>query len=305
MKTDRLIGILSILLQEEKTTAPELAEKFEVSRRTINRDIEDLCKAGIPIRTAQGTGGGISIMDGYCIDRTILTSKDMQMILAGLRGLDSVSGKRYYGQLMEKIQTGSSEFISGRDSMLIDLSSWYKGSLAPKIEVIQNAIENRHIIQFMYYAPSGESNRRVEPYYLVFQWSSWYVWGWCLERKDYRLFKLNRMDCVVETDRGFLRRDVPMPDLSNEKIFPGGIKVKALFTPNMKWRLVEEFGPNCFTETDDGRLLFSADYTDMENLVTWLMTFGAKVEVLEPEEVRDIICRNAEEIIKIYGGLGK
>ena len=305
MKIDRLIGILSILLQEEKTTAPELAERFEVSRRTINRDIEDLCKAGIPIRTAQGTGGGISIMDGYCIDRTILTSKDMQMILAGLRGLDSVSGKRYYGQLMEKIQTGSSEFISGRDSMLIDLSSWYKGSLAPKIEVIQNAIENRHIIQFMYYAPSGESNRRVEPYYLVFRWSSWYVWGWCLERKDYRLFKLNRMDCVVETDRGFLRRDVPMPDLSNEKIFPGGIKVKALFTPNMKWRLVEEFGPNCFTETDDGRLLFSADYTDMENLVTWLMTFGAKVEVLEPEEVRDIICRNAEEIIKIYGGLGK
>ena len=305
MKIDRLIGILSILLQEEKTTAPELAEKFEVSRRTINRDIEDLCKAGIPIRTAQGTGGGISIMDGYCIDRTILTSKDMQMILAGLRGLDSVSGKRYYGQLMEKIQTGSSEFISGRDSMLIDLSSWYKGSLAPKIEVIQNAIENRHIIQFMYYAPSGESNRRVEPYYLVFQWSSWYVWGWCLERKDYRLFKLNRMDCVVETDHGFLRREVPMPDLSNEKIFPGGINVKALFTPNMKWRLVEEFGPNCFTETDDGRLLFSADYTDMENLVTWLMTFGAKVEVLEPEEVRDIIRRNAEEIIKIYGGLGK
>ena len=305
MKIDRLIGILSILLQEEKTTAPELAEKFEVSRRTINRDIEDLCKAGIPIRTAQGTGGGISIMDGYCIDRTILTSKDMQMILAGLRGLDSVSGKRYYGQLMEKIQTGSSEFISGRDSMLIDLSSWYKGSLAPKIEVIQNAIENRHIIQFMYYAPSGESNRRVEPYYLVFQWSSWYVWGWCLERKDYRLFKLNRMDCVVETDRGFLRRDVPMPDLSNEKIFPGGIKVKALFTLNMKWRLVEEFGPNCFTETDDGRLVFSADYTDMDNLVTWLMTFGAKVEVLEPEEVRDIIRRNAEEILKIYGGLGK
>ena len=98
MKIDRLIGILSILLQEEKTTAPELAERFEVSRRTINRDIEDLCKAGIPIRTAQGTGGGISIMDGYRMDRTILTSKDMQMILAGLRSLDSVSGSSYYSQ---------------------------------------------------------------------------------------------------------------------------------------------------------------------------------------------------------------
>ena len=114
MKIDRLIGILSILLQEEKTTAPELAERFEVSRRTINRDIEDLCKAGIPIKTAQGTGGGISIMDGYRMDRTILSSKDMQMILAGLRSLDSVSGSRYYSQLMEKIQIGSSEFISER-----------------------------------------------------------------------------------------------------------------------------------------------------------------------------------------------
>ena len=258
MKIDRLIGILSILLQEEKTTAPELAERFEVSRRTINRDIEDLCRAGIPIRTAQGTGGGISIMDGYRMDRTILTSKDMQMILAGLRSLDSVSGSQYYGQLMEKIQTGSSKFISGRDFMLIDLSSWYKGSLAPKIEVIQSSIENRHFLQFKYYAPSGESRRTIEPYYLVFQWSSWYVWGWCSVREDYRLFKLNRMDRVAETEKGFVCREVPMPDLSNEKIFPGGINVKALFTPDMKWRLVEEFGPHCFTEADDGRLFFSA-----------------------------------------------
>ncbi len=117
---------MSILLQEDKTTAPELAERFEVSRRTINRDIEGLCKAGIPVRTVQGTGGGISIMAGYRMDRTILTSRDMQMILAGLRSLDSVSGSGYYGQLMEKIQAGSSEFISGRDSILIDLSSWYR-----------------------------------------------------------------------------------------------------------------------------------------------------------------------------------
>ena len=300
MKTDRLIGILSILLQEEKTTAPKLAERFEVSRRTINRDIEDLCKAGIPIRTAQGTGGGISIMDGYRMDRTILTSKDMQIILAGLRSLDSVSGSSYYGQLMEKIQAGSSDFITGRDSILIDLSSWYRDSLVPKIETIQDSIEERRLIKFRYYAPSGESERTVEPYYLVFRWSSWYLWGWCRKREDYRLFKLNRMDRVTETDKEFACRNAPIPDLSNEKIFPGGIKVKAYFTPDMKWRLVEEFGPHCISETDDGRLLLTADYTDMENLVTWLMTFGAKAEVLEPAEARDIIRRNAEETLKIY-----
>ena len=110
LNIDRLIGILSILLQEEKTTAPELAKKFEVSRRTINRDIEDLCKAGIPICTSQGAGGGISIMDGYKMDRTILTSKDLQMIMSGLRSLDSVSGSHYYGPLMEKLKAGSSDF---------------------------------------------------------------------------------------------------------------------------------------------------------------------------------------------------
>ncbi len=300
MKIDRLIGILSILLQEEKTTAPALAERFEVSRRTINRDIEALCKAGIPIRTTQGSGGGISIMDGYRMDRTILTSKDMQMILAGLRSLDSVSGSRYYSQLMEKLQTGSSEFISGRDSILIDLSSWYKDSLAPKIEVIQSAIENRNILTFDYFAPSGESSRSIEPYYIVFKWTSWYVWGWCMSRNNFRLFKLNRMDKVTVTDRTFECREVTMPELSNEKIFPGGIRVKALFAPDMKWRLVEEFGPKCFTEAEDGRLLFTADYTDMENLITWILTFGEKAEVLEPAEVRSAIKSIAEETIKNY-----
>ncbi len=150
MKLDRLIGILSVLLQQEKITAPELAERFEVSRRTINRDIEDLCKAGIPVLTTQGAGGGICIMEGYRMDRTILTSKDMQMILAGLRSLDSVSGSRYYGQLMEKLQAGSSDFVRGRDSLLIDLSSWYKDSLAPKISVIQDAIEERKKLSFCY-----------------------------------------------------------------------------------------------------------------------------------------------------------
>lgn len=305
MKIDRLIGILSVLLREEKTTAPELAKRFEVSKRTINRDIEDLCRAGIPIRTMQGVGGGISIMEGYRMDRTLLTSKDMQMILAGLRSLDSVSGSRYYGQLMEKISAGSSEFVSGRDSILIDLSSWYRDTLAPKIETIQSAIENRHILTFKYYSQTGESSRRIEPYYVVFKWSSWYVWGWCLKRKDFRLFKLNRMDKVRELDSEFSCRNVPAPDLSTEKLFPGGIKVKALFTKDVKWRLVEEFGPECFEEQDDGRLLFTADYTDMENLITWILTFGEKAEILEPKEARQRLVEIVRNMNNVYKEAGK
>ncbi|MBP5553986.1 MAG: YafY family transcriptional regulator [Lachnospiraceae bacterium] len=302
MKIDRLIGILSILLQKEMVTAPELAEYFEVSRRTIGRDIDALSKAGIPIRTSQGIGGGISIMNGYRMDRTLLTSRDMQMILAGLRSLDSVSGSRYYGQLMEKIQAGSSELISGRDSILIDLSSWYKSSLAPKISTIQDAIENRHILKFYYYAPSGESNRSIEPYYVVFKWTSWYVYGWCRLRKDYRLFKLNRMDKVRETDIVFSCRSAPVPELGSDLAFPRNIILKALFEPDMKWRLVEEFGPGCYEEQDDGRLLLIRDYKDMENLTMWMLTFGSKVEVLEPAELRENLVAIAGSMIKMYGG---
>lgn len=300
MKIDRLIGILSVLLQKETVTAPELAELFEVSRRTINRDIDTLCYAGIPIRTKQGAGGGIYIARGYRIDRTVLTSKDMQTILAGLRSLDSISGSGYYGQLMEKLQTGSSDLLSGKDSMLIDLSSWYKESLAPKIALIQDAIESRHLLRFDYFAPSGESRRTIEPYYVVFKWSSWYVWGWCNKRKDFRLFKLNRMDNVILTDKTFECREVPVPDLSNEKVFKGGIKVRTLFDPDVKWRLIEEFGPKCFEETKDGRLLFSTEYTDMDNLISWILTFGGKAEVIEPEEARKKLLEIAELIEKNY-----
>ena len=302
MKIDRLIGILSILLQKEMTTAPELAEHFEVSRRTIGRDIEALCKAGIPIRTTQGTGGGISIMSGYRMDRTILTSRDMQMILAGLRSLDSVSGSRYYGQLMEKISAGSSELITGRDSVLIDLSSWYKTSLAPKISAIQDAIENRHILEFYYYAPSGEGMRSIEPYYVVFKWTNWYVYGWCLKRKDYRLFKLNRMDRVRESEVAFSCRNAPVPELGAEFATPRNIMLKALFEPEMKWRLVEEFGPDCYEVQEDGRLLLIHDYKDLENLTMWMLTFGDQAEVLDPPEVRNRLRDMAESMIKMYGG---
>ena len=300
MKIDRLIGILSILLQKDKVTAPYLAEKFEVSRRTINRDIEDLCKAGIPLVTTQGVNGGISIMEGYKIDSTLLTSTDMQAILAGLRSLDSVSGTNRYMQLMEKLSAGASDFMPGGQHILIDLSSWSKTALSPKIELIHGAIECKRCVSFHYYAPKGESERLIEPYYLIFRWASWYVWGWCRLRKDFRLFKLNRMEELRPSERTFDKRLVPLPDLSNERIFPGGIHVKALFDAGCKWRLVEEFGAACFQEQPDGRLLFSADYTDEENLLTWLLSFRDRVELLEPEELREKIRMELERTLERY-----
>ena len=295
MKIDRMIGILSILLQQEKVTAPYLAEKFEVSRRTISRDIEQLCLAGIPLVTTQGQGGGISIMEGYKIDRTLLTSSDMQAILAGLRSLDSVSGTDRYAQLMEKLSAGASNLLAGDQHILIDLSSWYKTSLAPKIELIHDAIECAKQISFTYFSPKGESRRTIEPYDLVFQWSSWYVWGWCLKRQDFRLFKLNRMT-GLQSGNPFEKREAPLPDLSSERVFPQTYQVKALFGPQHKWRLVEEFGLNSFTEQPDGKLLFSFGFTDRENILSWILTFGSEAELLEPVELRRELYRLGREM---------
>lgn len=300
MKIDRLIGILTVLLQQESITAPKLAERFEVSRRTINRDVENLCKAGIPIETSQGVGGGIRIKDGYRMDRTLLTSKDMQVIMAGLRSLDSVSGSSYYGQLMERIKMGSSSFITGRDSILIDLSSWNKDFIEPKISLIQDAIEKRHEISFVYYAPGGESNRKIEPYYLIFKWSSWYAYGFCKLRNDFRLFKLNRMDKIQMEQSEFLVREVPVLDLSVNNIYPDLIHVEAEFNPEVKWRVVEEYGPYCFEEIENGILLFKGAYTNVESLISWLFTFGDKVKVREPIEVKEELLIRAKNIVKIY-----
>lgn len=301
MKIDRLIGILSILLQKKKTTALELAERFEVSRRTINRDIENLCKAGIPIQTSQGAGGGISIMEGFAMERTLLTSKDMKMILAGLRSLDSVSGSHYYGQLMEKIKPGSSDIVTGSDAILIDLSSWNKDAIAPKVSFIQDAIEERTILAFDYYAPSGDSHREIEPYYLIFKWSSWYVYGFCLMRQDFRMFKLNRMSGIRCIGRHFEMRSVQTPDLSIGNLYPPEIKVTAIVEAKMKWRLIEEFGPDCFTVREDGRLLFSGFYSDEDGLLAWILTFGDQMKLLEPDWMKEKLLHIANKITIMYG----
>ena len=114
------------------------------------------------------------------------------------------------------------------------------------------------------------------------------------------MFKLNRMEKMRLSEQFFVKRKAPMPDLSNERIFPGGIKVKALFEPECKWRLIEEFGMDCFQEMEDGRLLFQADYTDVENLLSWLLTFGDKAALLEPLEVREKIMDIAKSMQEKY-----
>ncbi len=300
MKIDCLIGILSILLQQEKITAPELAEKFEVSRRTINRDIEHLCQAGIPVMTARGKNGGISIMDNYKMDRTLLTSSDMKAIFAGLKSLDGVSGTNRYQQLMDKLSAGRPEGILSGQYISIDLSSWYKSSLAPKIEKIQQAIEYHERIAFDYYGPKGEGHRKLEPYRLVFKWSSWYVWGFCVDKQDFRLFKLNRMSEIEQTGECFKVREYGVPESPSAVFMKPKVCAKVLFEPEAKWRLIDDFGIDSFKEQSDGKLLFIFDFMDADNLFNWLLSFGSQAELLEPVELRRLFEENIRKMMEKY-----
>ena len=196
MKLERLIGILSILLQKEKVTAIELAETFEVSHRTILRDVDALCCAGIPLVTYKGKGGGIAIMDGYKMDKTIFSTKEMQAILAGLQSLDSISGTNRYRQLMEKLSVDAARTLYAENHILIDLSAWDKLAVSDKIEQVQFAMEQDAVISFTYFAPNGDTVRTIEPYHLIFQWANWYVWGYCNLRQDYRM-----INCGIQTEK--------------------------------------------------------------------------------------------------------
>lgn len=299
MKIDRLIGIITILLQNDKTTAPELAERFEVSRRTINRDIEDICKAGIPVVTTQGYGGGLSIAEGYKFDKTLFTKDELQAIFAGLRGMDSVSKVSALANLLDKL-SDKDQHMTVEDNIIIDLASHYQTSLTQKIETIKNAISTKHILSFQYYYEKGEMKRRIEPYRLIFKWSSWYVFGFCLDRQAYRLFKLNRL-WDLQTADPFSERTIPEEELSfGDYLTEATFHLKAVFAESEKHRLIEEYGIESYAVCQDGSLLFECDFASYENMREWIFSFGDKVFVSEPKELQDDRKKQAENIMKMY-----
>lgn len=298
MKIDRLIGILSILLQQDKITAPELAEKFEVSVRTILRDIEDINKAGIPIITSQGQGGGISIMEGYKIERTLLSSSEMKAIFTGLKSLDSVSGTNRYRQLMDKLSVSNT--INADNNILIDLGAWDKNTVSAKIELIKSAIEQKRIITFRYYSPERTERRSIEPYRLVFQWSNWYVWGFCIKRQDYRLFKLTRMTKLRSTDEDFAPRDLPEYECDKLRHTKGEISATVRFDKTVKWRIVDEFGTENFTEDENDNIFLTFTWSDKLSFYSYILGFGEYAEIISPAEYREEFLGLLKNITEKY-----
>jgi len=297
VKIDLLIGIIAILQQKGRVTAPYLAEKFEVSRRTVSRDIEDICKAGIPIVTQQGRRGGISLMPGFQLDTTVLTESEMAALLAGLRTIDSVSDTPGIRILARKLGADKEVLTN---SMQIDLSSFYKDDLARKIGLIQTAIKAQEKIAFHYYYPKGEEDKVIEPYATVFQWSDWYVFGYCEARQDFRLYKLRRLWELQSTHEKFIPREVPEEKKRFGSHMTDDYFVTAIYDPSVKYRLVEEYGPASFEVMEDGRLLTRWGFSSREQAVLHFLSFGGAVQVIGPAEMVEHMRSTIREIAMMY-----
>ncbi|NYB75586.1 YafY family transcriptional regulator [Sedimentibacter hydroxybenzoicus DSM 7310] len=300
MKIDRLLGIITILLQCNKVTAPELAERFEVSRRTIYRDIDDICKAGIPIISVQGGDGGISISDGYKLDKSVLTVDELQNIITGLKSLGSVSDTTRIERLINKLSPKREVVVSIADSIIIDLSSHYKSSLSEKITMLKTAISENKLVSFDYYSEKGQANRTIEPYFLTFKWAAWYVFGYCRDKNDYRLFKLNRLWSHRIIDDTFIPREIPVKELDFDDYFSDDNKITIIFDKSLEYRLIEEYGPECYEVMGDGNLKFSVGYTNKEYILSWILGFGDKARVVEPTDMAEEIKEKAKNIIINY-----
>jgi len=305
MKLERMLSIIIYLLNHEKVKAEELADKFEVSVRTIYRDIEAISQAGIPIRTFQGADGGIGIMEGYKLDKNILTSDEVSKIITGLKGLYSISDDVKIKLLIEKLTNiaGKSDYIPTGNEIMIDLSSWNKNDqLGLRIREIKKAIRERKIIQFIYYSNGKLTERRVEPCIIIFKEANWYLYAYCLLRKDFRLFKLRRMSGLKITDIAFEAREFSIDsvnldgDFDNDKHLP----IVVMFDKSMVYVVNDIFGINNYEIAPDGRLKVTFHMGISGWLYGFLLGFGDKVEVLEPVELREKIKSMAESICKVY-----
>ncbi len=299
MKLDRLLGIVTVLLNHDSVTAPYLAEKFEVSRRTISRDIQALCMAGIPVITKQGAGGGIEIQKGYKLDKSVLTGDELSGLIAAFKGLGTVSEKTSMEKTLLKL-FGGDKVLSLREPVVIDLASHYKGSLTGKIELIKKAVMESRLIGFNYYNEKGLSHRVIEPAFVIFQWAAWYVFGYCREKQAFRLFKLTRLLALQMLEETFDPRPIPENETDFNARFTDNKTLIADFDPQVQYLLIDAYGPDCYTRQPDGKLRARIGYTNEDYILSWVLSYGDKAAVLAPETLREKIKRALADMQALY-----
>ena len=296
MKDNRLFRILYYILEKEKVTANELADKFEVSVRTIYRDIDSISSVGVPIFTTQGKGGGIKIDNEFILNKSLFDTNEKEQIIAALQGLEKTN-EAYKSELITKL---SALFkIKNSNWIEIDFTSWGSNNTYQDLfNALKTAIINKNIISFSYNSSKGEKiNRKVKPIRLLFKEQDWYLYGFCLLRNDFRYFKLSRvkdlellaMNYEDNFENMVLKREIKHEDIVN---------IKLKFNKNVAFRVYDEF--KAIEEDEKGNLYVEIKIPNNYKLYNYIFSFGSNVEILEPKEIRNQFKNMINEIAKKY-----
>ncbi len=295
MKLHRLIGILNALQKHRRVTVPYLAGLFEVSPRTILRDLDTLGEAGFPIVTSQGHGGGVSLMDGFSVDMTVFTEQELAAIFSSLTSLDSVSDKNTADILRKKL--GGE--IAPPD-ISIDLGAFHTEGLTHKIARIEDAIRTCRTLTFPYYYEKGHEDKEIEPLKIVYRWSAWYVFGWCPAREDFRLYKLDRMSALTVTDTPFVPRDIPLKRLEFGANMTDHLVVSAVYASEVSYRVVEQYGLREDMYTDGEGLHAAIGFSTWGQALAWFLSFGTQVTVTAPDAFIALYLDEVHKILEKY-----
>lgn len=297
MRESRLFRIVYYLLQNGKATAPELAQKFEVSIRTIYRDIDSISSAGIPIYATQGKGGGISILNDYTLDKSLFSEQEQEQMLTALQGMVATTEENS-NELLTKLsglfQINSTNWIE------VDFSDWaHRTQQQDTFNIIKEAIFQKRVISFCYFSGKGNKEKRnVRPIRLVFKSKSWYLYSFCLLRNDYRFFKLTRIKELEMLSETFTQDFTPTK-IEKQIQVENTVAVKLKFARQAAFRVYDEF-TDSITEDSQGNLYVQIDLPDNEVLYSYVMSFSDSVEVLEPQSIREQMKKRLKKMQEKY-----
>ncbi len=305
MKIDRLIGITMYLLNRNIVSAKELAERFEVSKRTVVRDIETLCMAGIPISSSTGAAGGYELLDTFKLNKQITTVEDYLFIITALKGMCSAYDNRKINNTLEKM-LALGKYNDEQQKVFIDFGVVREGDNIPEyVREIEDAMNENVAVSFDYTdSAGGRSRRTVEPLALNYRWYAWYLLAYCTFKNDYRFFKLNRISDLTVTDEPIVHKHENIPVLLDKqwgmdtrKVY----RIKMFCKAEVRIPVMEYLKGKILEECPNGD--FVMEMHSVENERMWfslLLGFGDKVEVLEPQEVIDMVREKSAEIQKLY-----
>ncbi|MBW6410858.1 helix-turn-helix transcriptional regulator [Clostridium weizhouense] len=299
MQVNRLFEIIYILLEKNIVTAKELAERFEVSQRTIYRDIETLSTAGIPVYMSKGKGGGISILPDFILNKAILTEEEKSEILSSIRAVNAVS---FSDPEPENVLRKLNNILGDNDTdwIEVDFSNWGNAEMEKEtFNNLKSAILSKKVVKFDYSSGKGENiSREVCPLKLYFKGQSWYMYGYCRIRNDYRFFKLRRIKDLCISKESFNIK-APKNIMKEDNIFNDEfITLKMRISSKMAYRVYDEFED--FKKLDDGSFIVTIEYPKGEWLFSYISSFGEECEVLEPQEIRKEIKNKIEKMLLNY-----